>query len=125
MASNTPPPPEAEAELVLRKRPRRRRKAVRVPEVIFAVISPRDNPHANADVEVFTQRRRAERACTWGGQQLVEYVRKDGGAKAQAALAPEFAALRERIGRARPGYVLTVDSGVLMRLIAIAGASKR
>ena len=45
-----------------------------VPKALYAVISPKYNPHANADVEVFTQRRKAQRACTWGGQKVVVYV---------------------------------------------------
>ena len=51
------------------------RARARAPSALYVVISAPDNPHANAEIEVFTSKRKAERARKWGDQQLVEYAR--------------------------------------------------
>lgn len=53
---------------------RRRQDTARVPPVLFVVCSTPSNPHADSPLEVFTQRRAAERAFRWSDQRLIEYV---------------------------------------------------
>lgn len=54
----------------------------RVPKVLYVLCSTADNPHANATIEVFTSRQKAQRAYRWGDQRLVEFVRRDGEKRA-------------------------------------------
>jgi hypothetical protein len=55
---------------------KRRRSAERgrIPKALYVVCSTQSNPHANGALEVFTTRRKAERACRWGDQRLVVFV---------------------------------------------------
>ena len=52
-----------------------------IPKALYVVVSGRSNPHANSEVEIFTRRRAAERACKWGGSAAHDVRAADEGAR--------------------------------------------
>ena len=52
----------------------RRAKKGSVPRILYVVCSTASNPHADSELQVFTRKRRAQRAFRWSDQRIVEFV---------------------------------------------------
>lgn len=51
-------------------------RVAKVPKVLYVVCSTPSNPHADGALQVFTHKRKAQRARRWSDQRLVEFVPK-------------------------------------------------